>query len=65
MYFYPLQTVYDFAHTDESGQLPRKFTLITNFPRKELHCDSDGGPQLLDLGLGRRCALYVHDDMED
>lgn len=60
-----MQSVYDFAYTDDSGQLPQKFTLVTNFPRKELYPDSEGGPQLLELGLAKRCALYVHDDTED
>ena len=57
-----LQSVYDFAYTDESGQLPMSFTLITNFPRKELVTDSDGGPTLDELKLGKRCALFVQDD---
>ena len=60
-----MQSLYDFAYTDDGGKLPMKFTLITNFPRKELHPDSDGGPKLLELNLGKRCALYVHDDMEE
>ena len=56
------QAVYDFAYTDQSGQLPMKFTLVTNFPRKELTVNSNGGPALVDLELGRRCALFVQDD---
>ena len=59
-----LQSVYDFAYTDESGQLPMAFTLITNFPRKELVTDSDGGPVLEELQLGKRCALFVQDDTD-
>ena len=46
-------------------QLPHHLTLVTNFPRKELVCDGDGGPQLQDLGLGRRCILFVQDNSED
>lgn len=57
-----LQSVYDFAYTDESGQLPKAFTLVTNFPRKELVTASDGGPLLHELDLGKRCALFVQDD---
>ncbi len=60
-----MQSVYDFAYSDDSDQLPQKFTLVTNFPRKELQPDNTGGPLLCDLGLGRRCALYVHDDTEN
>ena len=55
-----LQSVYDFAYTDQS--LPMKFTLVTHFPRKELLVETDGGPPLADLKLGRRCALFVQDD---
>ena len=55
--------MYDFAYTDESGQLPRSFTLVSNFPRKELVITgSTGGPTLEELNLGKRCALYVQDD---
>ena len=54
--------MYDFAYTDESGQLPMKFTLVANFPRKELVIASDGGPSLQELNLGKRCALFVQDD---
>ncbi len=57
----PVQSVYDFACTDESDQLSQKYTLIMNFPRRELLPDSDGGPQLCDLELGKRCALYVQE----
>ena len=57
------QSVYDFAMTCE--QLPHHLTLVTNFPRKELVCDEEGGPQLQDLGLGRRCILFVQDNSED
>ena len=57
------QSVYDFAMTCE--QLPHHLTLVTNFPRKELVCDGDGGPQLQHLGLGRRCILFVQDNSED
>lgn len=57
-----LQSVYDFAYTDESGQLPMAFTLVTNFPRKELVTASDGGPTLEKLNLGKRCALFVQND---
>ncbi len=60
-----MQSVYDFAYSDDSDQLPQRFTLVTNFPRKELQPNSTGGPPLCDLGLGRRCALYVHDDTEN
>ncbi len=60
--FLPLQSVYDFAYTDQSGQLPMRFTLVTNFPRKELTVEDDGGPALSDLKLGKRCALFVQDD---
>ena len=56
------QSVYDFAYTDESGQLPMAFTLVTNFPRKELVVAGDGGPMLEELNLGKRCALFVQDD---
>ena len=42
-----------------------KFTLITNFPRKELRTDSEGGPLLDELGLGKRCALFVQDSTDD
>lgn len=59
--FLPLQSVYDFAYTAERDQLPHKFILITNFPRRELHPSTDGGPALGDLGLGRKCVLFVHD----
>lgn len=58
----PLQCVYDFAFTDESGQLPMTFTLVANFPRKELVVTKDGGPTLKELNLGKRCALFVQDD---
>jgi len=58
-----LQSVYDFALTCD--QLPHHLTLVTNFPRKELVCDADGGPQLQELGLGRRCILFVQDNSED
>lgn len=54
--------MYDFAHADESGQLPMSFTLVANFPRKELVVASDGGPALEELKLGRRCVLFVQDD---
>ena len=57
----PVQSVYDFAYTAERDQLPHKFVLITNFPRQELHPSSDGGPALGELGLGRKCVLFVHD----
>lgn len=60
-----LQSVYDFAYTAEGDELPHKFVLITNFPRHELHTDSDGGPMLKDLSLGRKCVLFVHDVTED
>ncbi len=59
--FLPLQSVYDFAYTAERDQLPHKFILITNFPRRELHPSADGGPALGELGLGRKCVLFVHD----
>lgn len=59
-----LQCVYDFAYTDQSGQLPRTFTLVTNFPRKELVTGADGGPCLQELNLGKRCALFVQDDSD-
>lgn len=56
-----LQSVYDFAYTAEMDQLPHKFVLITNFPRQELRPAADGGPTLAELGLGRKCVLFVHD----
>ena len=57
-----LQSLYDFAYLDQSDQVLVNFTLLTNFPRKELLVDSDGGPCLGELKLGRRCALFVQDD---
>ena len=57
------QSLYDFAYTSE--HLPLKFTLVTNFPRKELVCGSEGGPVLQELGLGRKCVLFVQDDTEE
>ncbi len=62
MAFHPPQSVYDFAYTDESGQLPLTFTLVSNFPRKELVIASNAGPTLEELNLGKRWALYVQDD---
>ena len=61
----PLQSVYDFAYTAESDQLPHKFVLITNFPRRELHPTADGGPLLTELDLGRKCVLFVHEVTDD
>lgn len=60
-FFTSVQSVYDFAYTAETDQLPHEFVLITNFPRQELHTSSDGGPQLRDLGLGKKCVLFVHE----
>ena len=60
-----LQSVYDFAYTADSDKLPHQFVLITNFPRKELHPEADGGPLLKDLDLGRKCVLFVHDVSDD
>jgi len=65
MLLYIPQSVYDFAYSDGSDQLPRQFTLATNFPRKDLRPDSNGGPLLEELNLGKRCALYVNDDTDN
>lgn len=57
-----LQALYDFAYTSDS--VPRKFTLITNFPKRELHTGENGGPLLSDLALGRKCVIFMKDESD-
>ncbi|KAL5493768.1 hypothetical protein EMCRGX_G014992 [Ephydatia muelleri] len=55
-----LEGVYNFAHS--CPEVSHDFTLMSNFPRKELHCTPNGGPLLSELGLGTKCALYIKDN---
>ena len=57
---HPFQGVYNFAHS--CPEVSHDFTLMSNFPRKELHCTPNGGPLLSELGLGTKCALYIKDN---
>ena len=58
----PLQSLYDFAYT--SDNVPQRFTLVTNFPKKELHCCEDGGPALDQLALGPKCVIFMKDESD-
>ncbi|CAI8027900.1 FAS-associated factor 2 [Geodia barretti] len=57
-----LQSLYDFAYTSDS--VPRRFTLVTNFPKKELHCPADGGPSLGELSLGPKSVVFMKDESD-
>ena len=58
----PMQSLYDFAYTSES--VPPRFTLVTNFPKKELHCSEDGGPSLGELSLGPKSVVFMKDESD-
>ena len=57
-----MQSLYDFAYTSDS--VPRRFTLVTNFPKKELHCPADGGPSLGELSLGPKSVVFMKDESD-
>jgi FAS-associated factor 2 len=57
-----LQSLYDFAYTSDS--VPQRFTLVTNFPKKELHCTEQGGPTLDQLALGPKCVIFMKNDSD-
>lgn len=58
-----LQSVYDFVYSQE--EVPKLFSLVTSYPRKELLCENGGGPLLNELNLGRKCLLFVHNKTEE
>lgn len=50
-----------FCHTD----CPDDFQIVTNFPRRVLHCEPSDGvdpPTLEQLGLGKSEMLFIHDN---
>ena len=59
---FSLQSLYDFAYTSDS--VPRKFTLVTNFPKRELCCSDDGGPSLGKLALGPKSVVFMKNDSD-
>ena len=58
-----LQTLYDFAL--KCKDIPQSYALATNYPRKVLQLGDNGGPLLEDLGLGKKCVVFVQDLTED
>jgi hypothetical protein len=58
-----LQTLYDFAL--KCKDIPQSYALATNYPRKVLQLGDNGGPLLEDLGLGKKCVVFVKDLTED
>ena len=55
---------YDYVFSRQEEGSCSHFSLLTNYPRKLLECDEDGGPQLDELDLHNNCILYVQDQSD-